>query len=249
MIDYDTMTVGETPLSHNAEDIAAYVLPVNKELNMVFHFEIMNLDDGGVDGGAEAVSPLVHRDWKLVELKNIVEKWQKYKRETGYWNACVINCLYTRLVLISLTHVTMHSLFLENHDHARSVSRFGNDSPEWRAVSAKLLALLHMTQSGTLFVYQGEEIGMANFPRSWGLEEYRDVATHNFWKQCVRLFFSVFRVADIQPGNWRSARRLQDGQTSTCPISWLVFSGRRVITAARRCRSVVVPSDKYILNN
>ena len=76
-------------------------------------------------------------------------------------------------------------VFIENHDHSRSVSRFGNDSPEWRAASAKVFALLQITQSGTLFVYQGEELGMRNFPRSWGIEEYKDVASINFWKQCV----------------------------------------------------------------
>lgn len=184
--DYDVMTVGETPLSHRAEDIAAYVLPANKELNMVFHFEIMNIDDGGVDGGAEAVSPLIHREWKLLEFKNIVDKWQQYKREEGYWNAYV-RFSSARSEWLAGSRCRSSSLFLENHDHARSVSRFGNDTLEWRSTSAKLLALLHTTQSGTLFVYQGEEIGMANFSQSWGLEEYKDVATFNFWKQYVSL--------------------------------------------------------------
>ncbi|KAI0684458.1 glycoside hydrolase family 13 protein [Cytidiella melzeri] len=158
---HDIMTVGETPLTHNPDDIAAYVLPANKELNMVFQFQVMDIDSGGVEGGAEAVSPLVYRKWKLLELKNITERWQLYKREQGYWNA----------------------LFLENHDHSRSVSRYGNDTPQWRAASAKLLALYHTTQAGTLYVYQGQELGMANFSKSWGLEEYKDVATINFWKQ------------------------------------------------------------------
>ncbi|KAI0777898.1 glycoside hydrolase family 13 protein [Irpex lacteus] len=158
---YDTMTVGETPFTHHPDDIAAYVLPQNKELNMVFVFEIMDIDSGGVEGGAEAVSPLVHREWTLLKLKNITEKWQLFKREEGYWNA----------------------LFLENHDNARSVSRYGNDTPQWRAASAKVLALYHTTLAGTVYVYQGQELGMANFSRTWGLEEYKDVATINFWKQ------------------------------------------------------------------
>lgn len=74
-------------------------------------------------------------------------------------------------------------IYLENHDNARSVSRFGNDSPQWRAISAKLLAILQITQSGTLFVYQGEEIGMKNVPKTWDLSEYKDIASINFWKQ------------------------------------------------------------------
>lgn len=48
-------------------------------------------------------------------------------------------------------------------------------------MSAKLLALLQITQTGTLYVYQGEEIGLKNFPRSWGIEEYKDVASINYW--------------------------------------------------------------------
>lgn len=79
--------------------------------------------------------------------------------------------------------VVLHEIrvFIENHDQARSVSRFGNDSEQWRALSAKLLAMLQTTQSGTLYVYQGEELGMKNFPRSWGIEEYKDVATRNYY--------------------------------------------------------------------
>lgn len=82
-------------------------------------------------------------------------------------------------------------VFIENHDQSRSVSRFGNDSPQWRAVSAKLLALLQITQTGTLYVYQGEEIGLKNFPRSWGIEEYKDVASINYWNLQVYWFSSI----------------------------------------------------------
>jgi oligo-1,6-glucosidase len=156
---YDIMTVGETPCTHLPEKIAMYVLPQNKELNMVFQFELMDIDLGGVEGNLESLVALMHRPWKLTDMKTCVNKWQTYMREQGYWN----------------------TLYIENHDQARSVSRFGNDSDQWRAISAKLLAMLQTTQSGTLFVYQGEEIGMRNFPRSWGLEEYKDVATINFY--------------------------------------------------------------------
>ena len=50
-------------------------------------------------------------------------------------------------------------------------------------MSAKMLAMLEITQAGTLYIYQGEEIAMANAPRSWGIEEYKDVATRNFYKR------------------------------------------------------------------
>ena len=80
------------------------------------------------------------------------------------------------------TDINANRVYIENHDQARSVSRFGNDSPAWRARSAKMLALFQTTQTGTLFVFQGEELGLKNFPRSWGIEEYKDVATINYYK-------------------------------------------------------------------
>lgn len=77
-----------------------------------------------------------------------------------------------------------NSIYLENHDVARSVSRFGNTStPEYRAATAKLLALMQCTLTGTLFVYQGEEIAMANLPKDWPIEEYKDIASQTYWKE------------------------------------------------------------------
>ncbi|KAG2047168.1 glycoside hydrolase family 13 protein [Suillus hirtellus] len=142
---HDLITVGETPFTHEASELAAYVLPQNRELNMVFHFELMDID-------SPSESPLLRKPWTLGEFKEIIGRWQKFMRDDGFWNA----------------------VFLENHDHARSVSRFGNDSAQWRAASAKMLAILQITQTGTLYVYQGQELGIKNFPRTWGIEEYND---------------------------------------------------------------------------
>lgn len=89
---------------------------------------------------------------------------------------------------------------MENHDQARSVSRllgfgadrvkkefnfklYDEDVKKYWNVGGKLLALLHATQGGTVFIYQGEEIGMINVPRSWQIEEYKDVATINFYQE------------------------------------------------------------------
>ncbi|KAG2134183.1 glycoside hydrolase family 13 protein [Suillus bovinus] len=148
----DLITVGETPFTHEASELAAYVLPQNRELNMVFHFELMDID-------SPPESPLLRKPWTLSELKAIVSRWQRFMRDDGFWN----------------------SVFIENHDHARSVSRFGNDSAQWRTVSAKMLAVFEITQTGTLYVYQGQELGLKNFPRTWGIEEYNDVASQNYW--------------------------------------------------------------------
>lgn len=73
------ITVGETPFTHDASALAQYVLPRNKELNMVFNFELMDLD-------SPAESPLVKKAWRLSELKAVVKRWQTYKRDEGFWN-------------------------------------------------------------------------------------------------------------------------------------------------------------------
>ena len=75
--------MGETPFTHDASELAAFVLPKNKELNMVFQFELMNLDhpkEGGPD-------PLIYSDWKLSDFKEAVGKWQNFERAQGFWNA------------------------------------------------------------------------------------------------------------------------------------------------------------------
>ncbi len=72
--------------------------------------------------------------------------------------------------------------FLGNHDFSRMVSRFGNDNEEFRETSAKMLATLLFTLRGTVYVYQGDEIGMTNvaFP---DISHYRDIETLNSWKE------------------------------------------------------------------
>ncbi len=64
------------------------------------------------------------------------------------------------------------------------MSRFGNDStPEYRIATAKLLAAMQCTLSGTLYVYQGEEIAMANLPKDWPIEEYIDIASQTYYAE------------------------------------------------------------------
>ncbi|KAJ7853469.1 glycoside hydrolase family 13 protein [Mycena leptocephala] len=156
---HDLITVGETPFTHSAAELAKYVLPANKELNMVFQFELIDLDSPRT----AQRTPFIHHPWKLSEFKEIVTRWQRFERDAGFWNA----------------------VFIENHDQARSTSRWGNDSEEWRAVSAKLLAVLEVTLGGTQYVFQGEELGLKNFPRSWGIEEYKDVASQNWYHEIL----------------------------------------------------------------
>ncbi|KAJ6530664.1 glycoside hydrolase family 13 protein, partial [Mycena capillaripes] len=156
---HDLITVGETPFTHSAAELAKYVLPANKELNMVFQFDLVALDSPRTARS----TPFTHRPWKLSEFKEIVTRWQRFERDAGFWNA----------------------VYIENHDQARSISRWGNDSEEWRAVSAKMLAMLEVTLGGTQYVFQGEELGLKNFPREWGIEEYKDVASRNWYHEIL----------------------------------------------------------------
>ena len=68
-------------------------------------------------------------------------------------------------------------------DNPRSISRFLSDKDEHRELSAKLLCLMQTTLSGTLYVYQGEELGQRNMPPSFEPSEYKDIETINYWEK------------------------------------------------------------------
>ncbi|WP_053368747.1 glycoside hydrolase family 13 protein [Bacillus sp. FJAT-27245] len=133
------------------EHAKEYTAPENNEVNMIFTFEHMGLDSG-------AGEKWNLKSLNLVDLKENFEKWQKGLHGVG-WN----------------------SLYWNNHDQPRIVSRFGNDR-EYRVLSAKMLATcLHMLQ-GTPYIYQGEEIGMTNV-RFESIDEYKDVETINMYNE------------------------------------------------------------------
>nr|WP_197489696.1 alpha-glucosidase [Rossellomorea aquimaris] len=159
----DVMTVGEMP-GAAPEDAKAYTDPENEELDMIFTFEHMSLDQHG--GDKWNLKPL-----DLRELKENFEKWQTSLHGVG-WN----------------------SLYWNNHDQPRIVSRFGDDQ-EYREKSAKMLATcLHMMQ-GTPYIYQGEELGMTNV-RFASLEDYQDIETLNMLKEKQELAWSTDRIMD-----------------------------------------------------
>jgi len=85
----DLLTVGETALTYDKEALAAYSLPQNNELNMVFQFEFMFLDCTA-EGSEGSVNPLKPKAWTLEELRTVIGFWQHFKRDQGYWNAYVL---------------------------------------------------------------------------------------------------------------------------------------------------------------
>ncbi|WP_314405922.1 alpha-glucosidase [Leuconostoc suionicum] len=153
---YDTITVGEMP-GANPTDAIKYTGLDSHELNMVFQFEHVVLSSNpDVRMGKWNDEPV-----KLIELKKSLNRWQTGLDGKG-WN----------------------SLYWNNHDQPRAVSRFGNDSPEFRELSAKMLATtLHMMQ-GTPYIYEGEEIGMTN-GHFTELNQYEDIESINFYDELV----------------------------------------------------------------
>ncbi|GHC85182.1 oligo-1,6-glucosidase [Nocardiopsis terrae] len=148
----DVLTVGEMP-GVGVEQARIHTNPVNRELNMVFQFEHVDLDHG--PGGKFDPRPL-----DLVRLKASLNRWQVGLNDRG-WN----------------------SLYWNNHDQPRAVSRFGDDG-RYRVESATALATtLHMMQ-GTPYVYQGEELGMTNAHLD-DIADYRDLETLNYHRTMV----------------------------------------------------------------
>ena len=151
------LTVGETPFA-GTDDAVQYSCLDNTELNMVFQFEHMDLDN------AEDGSKWSDRRIPLLELKRSFSNWQR-KLYGKAWN----------------------SLYWCNHDQPRVVSRLGNDTDEtWWNKSAKMLATcLHFMQ-GTPYVYQGEELGMTNYPFS-DIRDFRDVESINAYHEYTEI--------------------------------------------------------------
>ncbi|KGX91551.1 oligo-1,6-glucosidase [Pontibacillus halophilus JSM 076056 = DSM 19796] len=152
---YDVMTVGETAMV-KPEDGVEFTNEEDGVLSMVFQFDHMEID--GLPGSQEgkwSVQP-----WKLSKMKEIMSDWQHTLNGKG-WN----------------------SLYLENHDQPRSVSRFGNDK-EYHKESAKMLATWYQLMQGTPYIYQGQEIGMTNVKYD-SIEDYRDVEIHNWYNEQV----------------------------------------------------------------
>ncbi len=153
----DLVTVGET-WGATTELAKLYSNPDNSELSMVFQFEHICLDQ--VEGKEKwDLAPL-----PFMRLKEVFGRWQTELYQKG-WN----------------------SLFWDNHDLPRIVSRWGNDG-KYRVESAKMLAILLHGMQGTPYIYQGEELGMTNV--AYDIAEYRDIETLNVYKERLEKGFA-----------------------------------------------------------
>ncbi|ANU24229.1 glycoside hydrolase family 13 protein [Planococcus donghaensis] len=157
-----------------------YTAAQNQELNMIFTFEHMDLDKAS--GEKWDLKPL-----DLTDLKENLEKWQHGLHDEG-WN----------------------SLYWNNHDQPRIVSRFGDDQ-QWRVESAKMLATcLHFMQ-GTPYIYQGEELGMTNV-RFDTIEEYKDIETINMYQEK--------RAAGISHDDIMTKIHVKGRDNARTPMQW-----------------------------
>ena len=151
---YNVMSVAEGAGVTQA-DALEFVDPARRELNMLYHFEGMGV--GLVPGNKyrmRAPGP-----YSLLEFKDVYTKWDRVFAEKG-WG----------------------TIYLGNHDQPRMTTRWGDDRPEFRAASSKLLTTFLLTMRGTPYYYGGDELGMTNI-RFDKIEDYQDIETRNMYQQ------------------------------------------------------------------
>ncbi len=163
------------------EQVRLFTDSARSEMDLVFQFEHVGLDHG-------ASGKWEKKELKLQDLKRSFQRWQLGLMDKG-WN----------------------SLYWNNHDQPRAVSRFGDDDQYWLEASKLLAAVLHL-QKGTPFIYQGEEIGMTNVPFN-SLKEFRDIETINYFAESVE-------TTGISPDEILPTLRRTSRDNARTPMQW-----------------------------
>lgn len=183
---YDAMTVGELGFTKDEASVSQYVARDRHELNMVFTGDIVDMDFGP-EGKYQ------RNDFEVSRIRDITTRWQTAMPKFDGWNA----------------------VYLDNHDSGRSLTRYASDLPQHREAAAKMLAIYMATLSGTLFLLQGQEIGMANAPDDWTIEEYIDVEGSNYYKSVARQRGEGADMKDIL-----GQMRLKARDNGRLPMQW-----------------------------
>ncbi|TRX01320.1 glycoside hydrolase family 13 protein [Flavobacterium gawalongense] len=165
----------------STENVLDFVDADRNELNMSYHFDHAYL-------GLLPRKVVAEEGWKLVDLKAIFTRWDKALAEKG-WGA----------------------IYFGNHDQPRMVSRWGNDSPEWRALSSKMLTTFLLSMRGTPYYYQGDEIGMSNIKFDT-IEDYRDIETINWYNLTKK------EGGDLE--RFLSSHKITARDNGRTPIQW-----------------------------
>ncbi|GIC85293.1 glycoside hydrolase family 13 protein [Aspergillus udagawae] len=186
---YDCMTLAEMSCGVSAPEAVRYTSRFNPrpELNLVIQFQHVELDCHDGD-------KWMLREWELPELKRIINEWQETLVNNGGWN----------------------TVWMENHDQPRGISRFTTNSPRFRALCAKLLALWQFTLQGTNLIFQGQELGMIN-PGLFSEEMNQDIETIQYWKAACE------EAGAEAPQKLELAKKaiIQKGRDNTrIPIPW-----------------------------
>ncbi|HJR61603.1 MAG TPA: alpha-glucosidase [Vicinamibacterales bacterium] len=179
---YDVMTVAEGA-GVTAADALEYVDAERRELNMLYHFEGVSL--GYLPNSLKVPDP---KGYSLVEFKEIYSKWDAVFATRG-WG----------------------SIYLGNHDQPRMATRWGNDAPQWRDLSAKMLTTFLLTMRGTPYYYAGDELCMTNikFDR---IEDYRDIESLNWYQQVKN------KGGDLRA--FLEAQKISARDNSRTPFQW-----------------------------
>ena len=195
LLPYDAFTVGETVFV-DTEDARLLTYPERKELNMVFSFQHMEVD--------QIIVKWFKKKFSWRKFIAVLDKWQR--------------------------EVEWNTIYLENHDQPRSVSRFG--SSLYREASSKLLATLLLTLRGTPFIYEGEEIGMTNFDFE-NMDSVMDVETKSIYKILSSLHLpSSLKWKMIKATSRDNARTPmqwsgEEGAGFTSSLPWLGINGNK----------------------
>ncbi|RLM27052.1 glucohydrolase [Brenneria alni] len=164
------------------EEAAPFIDQRRKELDMAFSFDLIRLD------------------------RSVEERWRQNE-----WALSQFRQINNRLVDMAGQY-GWNTFFLNNHDNPRSVSHFGNDSPQWRDLSAKALATVTLTQRATPFIYQGEELAMTNYPFQ-KIDEFDDIEVKGFWQDFVK-------TGKVKPDEFLENVKQTSRDNSRTPFQW-----------------------------
>lgn len=165
----------------STENVLDLVDPDRKELNMSYHFDSAYL-------GLQDRKMVDPKGWNLVDFKAVYTKWDAVFEERG-WG----------------------TIYLGNHDQPRMISRWGNDSPEWRILSSKMLTMFILTMRGTPYYYQGDELGMVNIKFD-KIDDYRDIETINWYNLVIK--------EGGDPAQLLESHKITGRDNGRTPIQW-----------------------------
>lgn len=179
---YNVMTVAEGA-GVTAAMAHNFVDEERKELNMLYHFEGVSL--GYLPNQFKVMDP---KGYSLIEFKKIYSKWDSVFAEKG-WG----------------------TIYLGNHDQPRMVTRWGNDAPEFRELSSKMLTTFLMTMRATPYYYFGDELGMSNI-KFTSIDEYRDIESIGMYQQIKN------KGGDVNA--FLKAQQISARDNSRTPFQW-----------------------------